>query len=184
MKTNPVYKPTVGDILKITLIVCGIFAIVELVGAYHAYNSYFEMLISPMINAPSFASYISPYLFLIAFVGILFFLVLFIYTKSRETKTMHLRAEIKKVRNIVCDGMASCANGGLNTGGWLFLSVNVLEFYPSKDNMSYDCIAVLLDGIEQIEAHSKTLIVHTKSDNIKFKVYKATLWKKQMAEIL
>lgn len=185
MQTSPIYKPTVGDILKTTLVMCGILAIAEIVGAYHSYS---EMLTYQFSNqyytAPSFTSYISPYLFLIAFVGLLFFLVLFFYTKLREKKTIHLRTEIEKVRDIVCDGMASYVNGGLNTGGWLFLSMDALEFYPSKDNISHDCIAVLLDDIEQIEAHSKTLIVHTKAENIKFKVYKASLWKKQITKIL
>jgi hypothetical protein len=117
--------------------------------------------------------------------GTLFTLCRAIFSKLIEKKSAHLRAEISKVRKIICEGPANHKKGANSIGGWLFLSEDAIEFYPHKMNIGGQNIPILIDDILNIETKSKQLKIHTKAnETFTFVVNKANLWKQSITEIL
>lgn len=183
MKTKPIYKQSIVDLLKLSLVFFVVMAIGTSVNVYDSYESKWSYTVL-YGERPSLMPYLIAMWLCAAGGGLFIFLGLLFVQKFREKNVCHLREEIEKVREIVCDGNASYSNGGFPAVGWLFLSVDALEFYPGKGNGSNNCVAVLLDDIENVEVHGKKLIIHTKSESIKFKVYKAMLWKEHITKTL
>lgn len=102
-----------------------------------------------------------------------------------EKKSEHLRAEISKVRKIICEGPAYHKKGVNSIGGWLFLSEDAIEFYPHKMNIGNQNIPILLDDISDVETKLNQLKIHTKTnETFIFVVNKANLWKQSITEIL
>lgn len=117
--------------------------------------------------------------------GVLFTLCMALFSKHIEKKSEHLRAEISKVRKIICEGPANHKKGANAIGGWLFLSEDAIEFYPHKMNIGGQNIPILIDDIANIETKSNQLKIHTKAnETFIFVVNKANLWKQSITEIL
>ncbi len=121
--------------------------------------------------------------------GILFgvFLTVFmaIFSKHLEKKSEHLRAEISKVRKIICEGPANHKKGVNAIGGWLFLSEDAIEFYPHKMNIGGQNIPILIDDISNVETKLNRIKIHTKTnETFTFVVTKAKLWKQSITETL
>ena len=117
--------------------------------------------------------------------GVLFTVTMAIFTKHIEKKSVHLRAEISKVRKIICEGPANHKKGVNAIGGWLFLSEDAIEFYPHKMNIGGQNIPILLDDISNVETKSNQLKIQTKEKvTFTFVVNKAKLWKQSITEIL
>ena len=117
--------------------------------------------------------------------GVLFTVAMAIFTKHIEKKSEHLRAEISKVRKIICEGPANHKKGVNAIGGWLFLSEDAIEFYPHKMNIGGQNIPILLDDILDVKTKSNQLKIHTRSnETFIFVVNKANLWKQSITEIL
>lgn len=115
--------------------------------------------------------------------GSLFTIAITIFSIFMEKKSEHLRNEISKVRNIICEGPANYKNG-LAIGGWLFLSEDALEFYPHKVNLGGSCVAILIDDIVNVDTKGKQLIIQSKNELFKFVVNKSKLWKNSINQIL
>ena len=117
--------------------------------------------------------------------GVLLTVCLAIFSKHIEKKSEHLRAEISKVRKIICEGPANHKKGVNAIGGWLFLSKDAIEFYPHKMNIGGQNIPILLDDISDVETKLNQLKIHTKTnETFIFVVNKANLWKQSITEIL
>ena len=117
--------------------------------------------------------------------GVLFTACMAILSKHIEKKSEHLRAEISKVRKIICEGPANHKKGVNAIGGWLFLSEDAIEFYPHKMNIGGQNIPILLDDISDVETKLNQLKIHTKTnETFIFVVNKANLWKQSITEIL
>lgn len=117
--------------------------------------------------------------------GVLFTVTMAIFTKHIEKKSVHLRAEISKVRKIICEGPANHKKGVNGIVGWLFLSEDAIEFYPHKMNIGGQNIPILLDDISNVETKSNKLKIQTKENvTFTFVVNKAKLWKQSITEIL
>ena len=78
-----------------------------------------------------------------AFFGVAFLVFMVIFTNNLEKKSAQLRAEIAKVRKIICEGPANHKKGANAIGGWLFLSEDAIEFYPHKMNIKAENIPFL-----------------------------------------
>lgn len=117
--------------------------------------------------------------------GVLLPVCMAIFSKYIEKKSEPLRAEISKVRKIICEGPANHKKGVNAIGGWLFLSEDAIEFYPLKMNIGGQNIPILLDDISDVETKSNQLKIHTKTnETFIFVVNKANLWKQSITEIL
>jgi hypothetical protein len=117
--------------------------------------------------------------------GVLFTVGMAIFSKHLEKKSEHLRAEISKVRKIICEGPANHKKGVNAIGGWLFLSEDAIEFYPHKMNIGGQNISILIDDISNVETKSNQIKIHTKTnETFTFVVNKAKLWKQSITEIL
>lgn len=117
--------------------------------------------------------------------GVIFTVSEAILSEHIEKKSEHLRAEISKVREIICEGPANHKKGVNAIGGWLFLSKDAIEFYPHKMNIGGENIPILLDDISNVETKFNRLTIHTKANKtFTFVVNKANLWKQSITEIL
>lgn len=117
--------------------------------------------------------------------GVLLTVCMAIFSKHIEKESEHLRAEISKVRKIICEGPASHKKGVNAIGGWLFLSEDAIEYYPHKMNIGDQNIPILLDDISDVETKLNQLKIHTKTnETFIFVVNKANLWKQSITEIL
>lgn len=117
--------------------------------------------------------------------GGVFTLCMALFSKHIEKKSAQLRAEIAKVRKIICEGPANHKKGANAIGGWLFLSEDAIEFYPHKMNIKAENIPILLDDILNVETQGNQLKIQTKTGSAyTFVVNKSKLWKQSITEIL
>ena len=117
--------------------------------------------------------------------GVFFTLCTALSGKHFEKKFRRHRAEISKVRKIICEGPANHKKGANAIGGWLFFSEDTMEFYPHKMNIGGQNISILTDEIVSVETRAQQLKIHTKTgENFTFIVNKAKLWKQSITEIL
>lgn len=117
--------------------------------------------------------------------GFLFTLGISLFMKRSEKKSKNLRAEISKVRKIICEGPANHKKGANAIGGWLFLSEDAIEFYPHKINFGGQNIPILLDDVMKVETKSNYLKIYTKTNDLyTFVVNKSKLWEYSINEIL
>ena len=106
-------------------------------------------------------------------------------TKIPEKEIAALRSEISKVRAIICEGPVSNKKGKKQMNGWLFLSEDALEFYPYKNIIGWENVAILLDDITSVEVKSYWLNINTKSaGTYVFNTMKAKLWKESIVKEL
>ena len=115
--------------------------------------------------------------------GVVFTVATSVFGKRFEKKAAVLREEISKVREVICDGPANHQKGFNGIGGWLFLTEDAIEFYPSKMNFGGQNIPILLDDITNVQAKSNRLKVYTKKNGTyTFVVNKADLWLRTIIE--
>ena len=118
------------------------------------------------------------------FFGVFFTIAMAIVSVIIEKKSENLRAEISKVRSIICEGPANHKKGANGIGGWLFLSEDALEFYPHKANFGGKNIAILIDDITNVDTKANQLIIQSNMEKYQFVVNKSNMWKKSIIEIL
>ena len=116
--------------------------------------------------------------------GVLFTVVIAIIAKNLEKKFLPLRAEISKVRSVICEGPASYKNGINAIGGWMFLSEDAIEFYCHKLNLGGENIPILLDDIVEVKAKGNQLIIKAKDKEYQFVVNKSKSWQESIQRVL
>ena len=87
--------------------------------------------------------------------GLLFGGLMTLFTRGTEKKFNKMRQEIAAERRIICDGGATWQ--GL--GGWMFLTVEGLEFYPHKFNHGKQNFAIPLQDLAAVTTKRNMVVV-------------------------
>lgn len=183
---SKIYDATMLDVLKQSVVfsvAISVYYFASYVYRYHATSDLYRInSVTPKFSFTSQVIIPTVLIFVVGVVGM--FLCQSIYLKRIERKSVHLRNELIKVRDVICDGSAKYLRGMRSSGGRLFLSVDALEFYSVKGNFNNENIAILLDDIREVKAMRNRLYIYTDNTVIKFGVYKSKMWENQIAAIL
>lgn len=183
---SEIYTATMWDVLKQSIVFSTVISVYYFASYVYQYNATSDLYrINSVTPKFGFTSQVIIPTVLIFVAGIVsMFLCQSIYIKRLERKSVHLRNELIKVRDVICDGPAKHLRGMLSSGGRLFLSADALEFYSVKGNFNNENIAILLDDIRDVKTMRNRLYIYTDNTVIKFGVYKSKKWENQIATML
>ena len=112
------------------------------------------------------------------FVGVLFGGIMFAVNGRAEKRGLALAEQIEPLRGLICHGAASYRKSAINAvGGWLMLTTVALEFYPHKMNVGGNSIPIMIRDIHQVQVSGNILTVKTISQEHRYQVVQAGVWK-------
>ena len=115
------------------------------------------------------------------FSGLLYTLLIFLFSRFMERKFANKREELAKERKIFCDGAATIQGNG----GWMYFTEQGIEFYPHKINISTKEIKISMDNIEAVKTRKNQLIVSTADKStLAIVVCHNKEWKEQIETVL
>lgn len=112
------------------------------------------------------------------FAGVLFGVIMFAVNRRAEKRGLALAEQIEPLRGLICHGAATYRKSAINTvGGWLMLTTVALEFYPNKMNVGGKSVPIMIRDIHQVQVSGNILTVKTISQEHRYQVVQAGVWK-------